>query len=80
MDNEKNSSGQLSDEKEKVSRKRSASSSNGMAGGVYGMAFIGAAIYFIQHAATFWMGVLGFIKALVWPAVLIYKMLEFLKM
>jgi hypothetical protein len=53
---------------------------NGIFGGVYGMAFIGAAIYFIQHSATFWEGVLGFIKALFWPAVLMYKLLEFLKM
>ncbi len=52
---------------------------NGMVGGIYGMAFIGAAIYFIQHATTFWIGVFGFFKALVWPALLIYKMLEFLK-
>jgi hypothetical protein len=53
---------------------------NGMSGGVYGMAFIGALIYFIQQATTFWMGVLGFFKALFWPAVLIYKLLEYLKM
>jgi hypothetical protein len=53
---------------------------NGISGGIYGMAFIGAAIYFIQHAVTFWEGVLGFIKALFWPAVLMYKLLEFLKM
>jgi hypothetical protein len=52
---------------------------NGMSGGVYGMAFIGALVYFIQQAATFWMGVVGFFKALFWPAVLIYKLLEFLK-
>jgi hypothetical protein len=30
---------------------------NGMFGGIYGMAFIGAAVYFIQHATTFWEGV-----------------------
>jgi hypothetical protein len=48
-------------------------------GGIYGLAFIGAAIYFILHAASFWEGVLGFLQALVWPAVLVYKLLEFLK-
>jgi hypothetical protein len=48
-------------------------------GAVYGLGFIGAAIYFIQHADTFWIGVLGILKALVWPAFLIYKLLEFLK-
>lgn len=47
---------------------------------IYGMAFIGALIYFIQHAHTFWEGAFGFVKALVWPALLAYKLLEFLKM
>jgi hypothetical protein len=53
---------------------------NGMWGGIYGMGFIGAAIYFIKHAAAFWIGVWGFCKALFWPAVLMYKLLEYLKM
>jgi len=48
--------------------------------GIYGAAFIGAAVYFIQHATSFWDGVFGFFKALLWPAVLMYKLLEFLKM
>ncbi|ATW24437.1 hypothetical protein DCMF_06250 [Candidatus Formimonas warabiya] len=52
---------------------------NSVSGGVYGLAFIGALVYYIQHAATFWAGVLGFLKALVWPAVLVYKLLEFLE-
>ena len=46
---------------------------------VYGMGLIGAAIYFIQHANGFWMGVLGLLKAIIWPAILVYKLLEFLK-
>lgn len=53
---------------------------NGVSGGVYGLAFIGAAVYYLTHAATFWLGVLGFLKAMVWPAMLVYKVLEFLKM
>ena len=53
---------------------------NGTFGAIYGMAFIGAAIYFIHHAATFGMGVLGFIKAIFWPAVVIYKVLALLKL
>jgi hypothetical protein len=52
----------------------------GIFGGIYGTAFIGAAIYFIKHAATFWIGAWGFCKALFWPAVLMYKLLEYLKM
>lgn len=46
---------------------------------VYGLGFIGAAVYFIQHATTFWLGVLGVLKAVVWPALVIYRVLELLK-
>ena len=47
---------------------------------VYGIGLIGALIYFIGQAPSFWMGVLGILKALVWPAILVYKILDFLKM
>jgi hypothetical protein len=40
---------------------------------VYGLGLIGAAIYFISHATTFWLGVVGFLKAIVWPAFLVYQ-------
>ena len=46
---------------------------NASSGAVYGLGLIGAAIYFISHATGFWMGVLGFLKALVWPAILVYE-------
>ena len=46
---------------------------NAPASAVYGLGFIGAAVYFIVHAAGFWMGVLGFLKAIVWPAFLVYE-------
>lgn len=50
---------------------------NGASGGaVYGLGFIGALIYFIGHAATFWMGVLGVLQAMVWPAYLVYYALD----
>ncbi len=52
----------------------------GVTSGAYGLGFIGALIYYIQHAATFGAGIVGFLKALVWPAFLVYKLLEFLKM
>jgi hypothetical protein len=54
-------------------------SGGGVMGGAYGLAFIGAVIYFIQHADTFWMGVYGVLKAMVWPAILAYKLLEYLR-
>ncbi|HWB27668.1 MAG TPA: hypothetical protein VG738_19465 [Chitinophagaceae bacterium] len=43
---------------------------------VYGLGLIGAAIYYVSHATAFWPGVLGFIKALVWPAFLVYEALK----
>jgi hypothetical protein len=46
---------------------------NPASGAVYGLGLIGAAIYFISHAATFWMGVVGFLKAIVWPVFLVYQ-------
>jgi len=47
-------------------------------GAVYGLGFIGSAVYFIGHAATFGAGVLGFLKAIVWPAILMYQAFQFL--
>ena len=53
---------------------------NSLFGSVYGLAFLGAAFYFVQHAATFWGGVIGVVKAVFWPAVIMYKVLELLHM
>ena len=49
-------------------------------GALYCLGIIGAAIYYIQHAATFWAGVIGVLKAIVWPAFLVYHLLGFLGM
>jgi hypothetical protein len=53
-------------------------SGSGIIGTAYFMAFVGAAVYFIKDVNSFWMGVIGFLKALVWPGFLIYKLLEYL--
>lgn len=58
----------------------SKSSNGAVGGGVYGLAFIGALVYFLQHADTFWMGLLGILKAIVWPALLVYHLLGDLKL
>jgi hypothetical protein len=47
--------------------------SNPASQAVYGLGLIGAAIYFISHATTFWLGVVGFLKAIVWPVFLVYQ-------
>jgi len=47
---------------------------------VYGLGLIGALVYYIGHATTFWLGVLGFFKAIFWPAMLVYELLKYLNM
>lgn len=46
---------------------------------VYCLGMIGAAIYYIQHADSFWMGVLGVLKALIWPVLLVMELFEYFK-
>ena len=45
---------------------------------VYGLGFIGSLVYYISTATGFWMGVLGVLKAIVWPAFVVYDLLKFL--
>jgi hypothetical protein len=47
-------------------------------GAVYGLGLIGALVYYFQNAESFWEGVLGLLKAFVWPAMLVYKLFELL--
>lgn len=49
-------------------------------GAVYGLGLIGALVYYLQHVTTFEAGVMGVLKALVWPALLIYKVFGLLGM
>ena len=65
---------------QQIHMERKRSCTGGVTSGIYCLAFIGAVIYYIQHAMTFWGGVLGILKAIVWPALLIYKLLGFLTM
>lgn len=47
---------------------------------VYGLGLIGAWVYYLSHAATFWLGVLGIFKGIFWPAMLVYELLKYLGM
>jgi len=47
-------------------------------GVIYGLGIIGAAIYFIGQATTFWIGVLGFLKALIWPVLMVYEAFKYM--
>ena len=66
----------------KSDEKKSCKSNMSCPGGgaVYGLGLIGASIYYIQQAATFQEGLVGFLKALVWPAFLIHRVFQLLGM
>lgn len=49
-------------------------------GAIYGLGMIGALIYFMQHANSFLTVIYGIVKAIFWPAVVVYKVLELLNL
>jgi len=49
-------------------------------GAIYGLGILGVAVYYIQHAANFWEGILGIIKAIFWPAILLYHLFAMLRL
>lgn len=53
--------------------------SNGMGGnrtsGAYGLGMIGAAVFYLHDTVGFWSSVGGLLKAIVWPAFLVYHLL-----
>lgn len=44
---------------------------------VYFFGLIGALVYYLQQANSFGEGVMGVLKAFVWPAFVIYELLKF---
>jgi len=53
----------------------------GGSGGIWFLGFIGALVYYLHiHSGTFWLVILAFLKALFWPAFLVYHLLAFLKL
>jgi hypothetical protein len=59
-----------------------SSSHAGAAGGgaVYGLGLIGALVYFLHTASSFWDGLYGVFQAIVWPAYLVYGLLDSVNM
>ena len=58
--------------------KKGKSMSGGGVGAFYCLGFIGAVVYYIQQTDTFWEIVLAVLKAVVWPAFMVYDLLGFL--
>ncbi|MDD4352426.1 MAG: hypothetical protein PHU71_05660 [Candidatus Gracilibacteria bacterium] len=65
-----------------MAKKETTCKASNCAGGgaVYGLGMIGAAIYYIVNATSFGMGVLGVLKALVWPGFVVFNLMKFLGM
>ena len=55
-----------------------SSAKNNCGRGFYFLGALGTAIYYISTATGFWVGVLGILKALVWPAFLVFEIMKFL--
>jgi hypothetical protein len=49
-------------------------------GALYGMGFLGALIYYLQTAASFGAGLIGIVKAIFWPAVVVHKAFQLLSL
>jgi len=64
----------------KAKREYKFMAGNGSLDAAYGLSVIGAMVYYVQQATSFWGGVLGILKAAVWPAFLMYKLLEHFKL
>lgn len=43
----------------------------------YFLGFIGASFYFISSSIGFWAGFVGFLKAIVWPAFMVYEVFHY---
>lgn len=51
----------------------------GSAGWIWCMGFIGSAIHFVSNTEGFWNVIWAILKALVWPAYLVNKVFELLR-
>lgn len=51
----------------------------GSSDSVYGLGFIGALVFYLRRATSFQTAVIGFFKAMVWPAILVYEVLKILE-
>lgn len=52
----------------------------GMSGFVLFLSWVGALFYFVGQADGFWSVILAFLQACVWPALVLYRVLELLQL
>ena len=56
--------------------KKSSTANHGTSGALYFVGFIGSLVYWLQAAVGFGAVITAFLKSLVWPAYIVYKLLE----
>jgi hypothetical protein len=61
---------------EKCHESPTSKASGAGGGAVYGLGLIGAAVYYIQQASGFGEFLVACLKALVWPAFVVYDLLK----
>jgi hypothetical protein len=49
---------------------------HGTGGAVYGLGLIGSLVYWLQAATSFGAVITAILKSIVWPAYVVYKLLE----
>ena len=57
--------------------KKAAAQSGNMAGPVYGLGLIGAAVYYVQIADGIGEVLVALLKAILWPAYFVYEVLKY---
>ncbi len=61
----------------RIYKNKKAAATGGASSGIWFMGFIGALIYYIQfHSGNLWLVILAIIKAIVWPGILVYHLLQ----
>lgn len=55
---------------------KKVNSQHGTSGALYFVGFIGSVVYWMQAAVGFGAVITGILKSLVWPAYVVYKLLE----
>lgn len=57
-------------------KNKKVSSAHGTSGALYFVGFIGSLVYWLQAAVGFGAVITAILKSLVWPAYIVYKLLE----
>jgi len=63
---------------EQETKKQKVVYRGGASDAVYAFGILGAWFYYLTHATTILMGILGLIKGLFWPALIVYELLKYI--